>query len=118
MSLKKDGTIIILSSPSGAGKTTLANLLSHKLDYYISVSHTTREPRANEIHGQHYYFTNKKNFEQLIKKNKFLEHAQVFKNLYGTSKEIVFDKLSNGKNVIFDIDWQGAEQIRKKKLKI
>ena len=116
MSLKKDGMMIILSSPSGAGKTTLANLLSKKLKFHISVSHTTRKPRPREIHSKHYFFVKKKEFNKLISKKKFLEHAKVFKNFYGTSKDNVFKKLKKGKDVIFDIDWQGTKQIKQKKL--
>ena len=116
MSLKKDGMMIILSSPSGAGKTTLANLLSKKLKFHISVSHTTRKPRPREIHSKHYFFIKKKEFNKLISKKKFLEHAKVFKNFYGTSKDNVFKKLKKGKDVIFDIDWQGTKQIKQKKL--
>ncbi len=117
MSLKKDGLMIILSSPSGAGKTTLANLLSKKLDLYISVSHTTRKPRANEVNSKHYYFIQEKEFNELIKDKKFLEYAKVFKNFYGTIKDNIFKKLDSGNDVIFDIDWQGTEQIKIQKLK-
>ncbi len=116
MSLKKDGMMIILSSPSGAGKTTLTRLLSKELKFHISISYTTRKPRPKEVHSKHYFFVKKKEFNKLIRKNKFLEHAKVFKNFYGTSKENVFEKLKNGKDVIFDIDWQGTKQIKKKKL--
>ena len=117
MSLKKDGMMIILSSPSGAGKTTLANQLSKKFNYHISVSHTTRKPRSKEINAKHYFFVKKEEFNQLIIEKKFLEYAKVFKNYYGTSKQNVFKKLKDGKDVIFDIDWQGTKQIKKKKLK-
>ena len=116
MSLKKRGTIVILSSPSGAGKTTLVKLLSEKKNFFISVSHTTRTPRSNEINGIDYFFVNKKNFQKLIDDNEFLEFAKVFDNYYGTSKKTVIKKLNEGDNVIFDIDWQGTEQIIKKKL--
>ena len=116
MSSQNDGIIVILSSPSGAGKTTLVKLLSQRKNFNISVSHTTREPRSNESEGKDYFFINNKEFENLIKNNQFLEHAKVFNNLYGTSKKPVIDLLSSGKNVIFDIDWQGTEQIIKKKL--
>ena len=108
--------MIVLSSPSGAGKTTLVKLLSKKKNFYISVSHTTRKPRLNEIEGKDYFFVKEKQFKKLIKNNKFLEYATVFKNLYGTTKEQVIIKLSNGKNVLFDIDWQGTEQIKSQKL--
>ena len=116
MSLKKRGTMVILSSPSGAGKTTLVKLLSEKKNFYISVSHTTRTPRSNEINGIDYFFINKKSFQKLVDENEFLEFAKVFDNYYGTSKENVIKKLNDGNNVIFDIDWQGTEQIIKKKL--
>ena len=108
--------MVILSSPSGAGKTTLVKLISKKKDYYISVSHTTRTPRSNEIDGIDYFFVNINQFQQLINKNEFLEYAKVFENYYGTSKKNIIDKLNQGKNVIFDIDWQGTEQILKCKL--
>jgi len=116
MSLKKRGTMVILSSPSGAGKTTLVKLLSEKKNFYISVSHTTRTPRSNELNGIDYFFINKKSFQKLVDGNEFLEFAKVFDNYYGTSKENVIKKLNDGNNVIFDIDWQGTEQIIKKKL--
>jgi len=117
MSSQNDGIIVILSSPSGAGKTTLVKLLSQRKNFNISVSHTTREPRSNEIEGKDYFFINNKEFENLIKNNQFLEHAKVFNNLYGTSKKPVIDLLSSGKNVIFDIDWQGTKQIKSQNIK-
>ena len=116
MSSAKDGTMIILSSPSGAGKTTLTKKISAKDNFTVSISHTTRPPRTNEINGKDYIFVDKEDFNQLIKNNQFLEHAEVFKNFYGSGKEKVYEELSNGKNVVFDIDWQGTEQIKKKKL--
>ena len=116
MSLKKRGTMVILSSPSGAGKTTLVKLLSEKKNFFISVSHTTRTPRSNELNGIDYFFINKISFQKLIDENEFLEFAKVFDNYYGTSKKTIIKKLNEGKNVIFDIDWQGTEQIIKKKL--
>ena len=116
MSLNKRGIMIVLSSPSGAGKTTLVKLLSKKKNFYISVSHTTRKPRLNEIEGKDYFFVKEKQFKKLIKSNKFLEYAKVFKNLYGTTKDQVIKKLSIGENVLFDIDWQGTEQIKSQKL--
>lgn len=117
MAEKKAGVIVILSSPSGAGKTTLVKKISKRQKYKISISHTTRKPRANEKNGRDYFFINKKEFKELIKKKKFLEHAKVFKNFYGSLKENVISKLENGDDVIFDIDWQGTSQIKKKKLK-
>ena len=112
----KDGIIIILSSPSGAGKTTLVKKISLLNNFVISISHTTRIPRSNEVHGKDYFFITKEEFKKLIDNNELLEHAEVFKNLYGSSKQFVFDNLKKGKNVIFDIDWQGTEQIKQKKL--
>ena len=108
--------MIILSSPSGAGKTTLVKLLSKKKNFSVSISHTTRTPRSNEIDGKDYFFIDKVKFQKLIEENKFLEFAKVFDNYYGTSKKNIFSKLNEGNNVIFDIDWQGTEQIIKKKL--
>ena len=116
MSSIKDGMIVILSSPSGAGKTTLVKKISLENNFHISISHTTRPPRTNEINGKDYFFVDNENFEILIKKDEFLEYAKVFENFYGSSKQAVIKNLDNGKNVIFDIDWQGAEQIKKKKL--
>ena len=116
MSSTKDGAMVILSSPSGAGKTTLVKKISLANNFKISISHTTRPPRTNEINGEDYFFVNKDKFEILIKKKEFLEYAKVFENYYGSSKQAVIKNLDNGKNVIFDIDWQGSEQIKKKKL--
>jgi len=116
MSIQKDGIMVILSSPSGAGKTTLVKLLSKNKNFQISVSHTTREPRHNEVPELDYYFINKEKFENLIKNEEFLEYAKVFNHLYGTTRTPVIEKLEKGKNVIFDIDWQGADQIKNKKL--
>ena len=115
--MKKDGIMVILSSPSGAGKTTLVKLLSEKKRFQISISHTTRKPRINEIDGKDYYFVNHEYFQQSIKNLEFLEYAEVFKNFYGTKKDPVIKFLKDGKNVIFDIDWQGTKQIREKNLK-
>ena len=116
MSTHKDGIMVILSSPSGAGKTTLVKLLSKNNNFNISISHTTRKPRINEVKNRDYYFVNKEEFENLIKKDEFLEYAKVFNHFYGTSKTPVIENLKNGKNVIFDIDWQGTEQIKSKEL--
>ena len=112
----KDGIILVLSSPSGAGKTTLVKLLSKNRDFHISISHTTRKPRINEIQDKDYHFVDNNEFKNLIKKGEFLEYAKVFNHLYGSTKTPVINNLKNGKNVIFDIDWQGAEQIKNKKL--
>ena len=116
MPSEKDGVMIILSSPSGAGKTTLANLLSKKKNYVVSISHTTRNPRPGETNNKDYYFVNDNEFQRLIKNEEFLEYAKVFNNFYGTTRTPVIDNLNKGKNVLFDIDWQGADQIKNKKL--
>ena len=108
--------MIILSSPSGAGKTTLVKLLAKKKKFNVSISHTTRKPRSKEIHNNDYYFVNQLKFETLIKNEEFLEYAMVFNHLYGTTRTPVIERLEKGENVIFDIDWQGADQIRNKKL--
>ena len=116
MPTSNDGIMIILSSPSGAGKTTLVNLLSKENNFEISVSHTTRQPRSNEIPTKDYYFVSDEEFKRLIKNEEFLEYAKVFNNYYGTTITPIIDKLTKGKNVLFDIDWQGADQIKNKKL--
>ena len=109
--------MIILSSPSGAGKTTLVKLLSERKGFVTSISHTTRTPRSNEVDGKDYYFVNNEKFEKMIRNNEFLEYAKVFKNFYGTTKSNIFKELDKGNNVIFDIDWQGTNQIISQKLK-
>jgi len=116
MPSQNDGVMIILSSPSGAGKTTLVKKLSKLDNYEISISHTTRQPRANEIQDEDYYFVGEEEFKRLIKNEEFLEYAKVFKNYYGTTRTPVIDNLNKSKNVLFDIDWQGADQIKNKKL--
>ena len=116
MPSEQDGVMIILSSPSGAGKTTLVNLLSKLNNFEISISHTTRKPRHTEKADKDYFFVNEIDFERLIKNQEFLEYAKVFNNYYGTTRTPVIDKLNKGKNVLFDIDWQGADQIKNKKL--
>ena len=108
--------MVILSSPSGAGKTTLVKLLSKDKKFYISTSHTTRKARSSEVADKDYYFVNHEKFEGLIKNEEFLEYARVFNHLYGTTRTPVIEKLEKGENVIFDIDWQGADQIKNKKL--
>ena len=115
MPTENDGIMIILSSPSGAGKTTLVNLLSKEKNFEVSISHTTRQPRPNEVDKKDYYFVMKK-FKRLIKNEEFLEYAKVFNNYYGTTRTPVIDNLNKGKNVLFDIDWQGADQIKNKRL--
>ena len=116
MPINNDGVMIILSSPSGAGKTTLVSLLSKLENFEISISHTTRQPRSNEQPDKDYYFVNEEKFKRLISNEEFLEYAKVFNNFYGTTRTPVIDKLNKGKNVLFDIDWQGADQIKNKKL--
>ena len=116
MPSSKDGIMVILSSPSGAGKTTLVNLLSKQDNFEISISHTTRKPRPGEIPNKDYFFVNDAEFKRLINNQEFLEYAKVFKNYYGTTRTPVIDNLTKGKNVLFDIDWQGADQIKNKKL--
>ena len=116
MPSNQDGVMVILSSPSGAGKTTIVNLLSKLNNFDISISHTTRKPRPNEVPNKDYYFVNDLEFKRLINNQEFLEFAKVFNNFYGTTRTPVIDKLNKGINVLFDIDWQGADQIKNKKL--
>ena len=116
MPLEKDGVMIILSSPSGAGKTTLVKMLSKMDNFDVSISHTTRKPRPSETSNKDYFFTDQTEFKRLINNQEFLEYAKVFDNLYGTTRTPVIDKLNKGINVLFDIDWQGADQIKNKKL--
>jgi len=117
MSSFKKGEIFILSSRSGAVKTTLVKKISKNRNFSVSVSHTTRLPRPNEKNGKDYFFISKNNFKKLIKKGEFLEHAKVFDNYYGSSKKLVNEKINKGKNIVFDIDWQGTRQIKNKSLK-
>ncbi len=112
MPSENDGLMIVLSSPSGAGKTTLVKMLSKIDNYEISISHTTRQPRHNEKNNKDYFFVNKDEFKRLINNQEFLEYAKVFNNYYGTTRTPVIDRLNKGKNVLFDIDWQGADQIK------
>ena len=116
MPIENDGIMVILSSPSGAGKTTLVNLLSKQKNFEVSISHTTRKPRPTETQNKDYFFVQNLEFQRLIKNEEFLEYAKVFDNYYGTTRTPVIDKLDKGKNVLFDIDWQGADQIKNKKL--
>ncbi len=105
--------MVILSSPSGAGKTTITKKIQQKYNTFkISVSHTTRKPRQNEVDGVDYHFISKKDFEKLIDKNEFYEYANIFGNYYGTLKKTV-DDLSKKNDIIFDIDWQGTQQLSK-----
>lgn len=106
------GIMIVLSSPSGAGKTTLTrSLLADNPDMAMSVSATTRKPRPGEVDGTDYFFIDKDRFSSMIDKDQFLEHARVFDNYYGTPSEPVFSALEDGRDVLFDIDWQGAQQL-------
>ncbi|MBD1168233.1 guanylate kinase [Pelagibacterales bacterium SAG-MED06] len=116
MPSENEGIMIVLSSPSGAGKTTLVKMLSNMDNYEISISHTTRQPRPKEINDKDYYFVNENDFKRLINNQEFLEYAKVFNNFYGTTRTPVINRLNKGKNVLFDIDWQGADQIKNKKL--
>jgi len=112
------GMMIVVSSPSGVGKTTLVRLLVERnKNFEISISNTTRAPRKNEIEGKDYYFINEEKFNDLIKIKSFYEFTTVFNNLYGTLKDPVIKNLSQGKDVLFDIDWQGSEKIKRLKLK-
>ena len=116
MPSEQDGVMIILSSPSGAGKTTLVKMLSKLDNFEISISHTTRQPRPYETANEDYFFVDESEFKRLIKNEEFLEYAKVFSNFYGTTRTPVIGKLNKGKNVLFDIDWQGADQIKNKNL--
>ncbi|MDP2636236.1 MAG: guanylate kinase [Pseudoalteromonas sp.] len=108
------GNLFILSAPSGAGKSSLINaLLAKHADMKVSVSHTTRSPRPGEDNGVHYHFVSVDEFKSLIDKNDFFEWAQVFDNYYGTSKQAIEEQLAAGIDVFLDIDWQGAQQMRK-----
>ncbi len=111
-----DGTLFIVSGPSGAGKTTLINTVREQLEpigikLYFSVSHTTRKPRSGEVDGKSYYFVSEERFRDMIARGEFLESAFVHEQLYGTSKKEVVDRLNRGEDVILDIDYQGAKQI-------
>lgn len=112
-SLSKDGLMVVLSSPSGAGKTTLTRgLVASDQKFVPSVSVTTRKKRQDEIEGKDYYFISENKFQNMLVENKFLEYAEVFGNFYGTPKEQTFELLKSGKDVVYDIDWQGAEQLK------
>ena len=108
------GNLYIIAAPSGAGKTSLVRaLLAQEPSARFSISYTTRKQRPTEQHGRDYFFVDKPNFENMVAAGEFLEHAQVFDNYYGTSKSQVKELLAQGANVILEIDWQGAQQIRK-----
>lgn len=111
------GNLYIVSAPSGAGKSSLISALLQQQPSYemqVSISHTTRQPRPNEEHGKHYYFVDHQEFERLIAEDAFLEYAEVFGNYYGTSLPMIERSLKQGIDVFLDIDWQGAQQVRKK----
>ncbi len=115
--LMAQGTLYIVSAPSGAGKSSLIQALLKTQPLYdtqVSVSHTTRQPRPGEVHGEHYFFVNHDEFKEMISRDAFLEHAEVFGNYYGTSREAIEQVLATGVDVFLDIDWQGAQQIRQK----
>jgi guanylate kinase len=114
MATEKKGMMFILSSPSGVGKTTLTKKIAkNNTNFKISISHTTRKPRPNEINGEDYFFVDEKEFNSLIDNNDFFEHAKIFDNYYGTLKSPVIELLKSGKDVLFDIDWQGTQQLKK-----
>ena len=113
MILKEKSMMIVLSSPSGAGKTTLTRKLQkNNSNFHISISYTTRQPRSNEVNGKDYYFVSRSEFEKLIQNKSFYEYATIFENYYGTPKEPVVKLLSSGKDILFDIDWQGTQQLK------
>ena len=117
LSLSEKGVLVILSSPSGAGKTSIARaLVEENKNFLFSVSATTRKSRPGEVNGREYHFLTVDEFRERINDGQFLEHAKVFGNLYGTPLEPVMESISNGKNLIFDVDWQGGKQIRSSSL--
>ena len=108
------GMMLVLSSPSGAGKTTLSRmLLTEEHNIALSISVTTRARRPGEVHGRHYHFVDRKKFDQMVKAGELLEYAEVFGNFYGTPKQPVEKALKHGRDVLFDVDWQGTKQLRK-----
>ena len=114
ISNKHTGKLFTIAAPSGTGKTSLVTALVNSVEnLYVSVSYTTRAPRADEIDGLNYFFVDKSTFERMIDEKDFLEYAQVFHHYYGTSKSQVQHELASGKNVILEIDWQGVQQIHK-----
>ena len=114
MLIEKKGMMFVLSSPSGAGKTTLTKKIAESnSNFTISISYTTRKARPNEINGKDYHFVTTEKFNSLVKENNFFEHANIFDNYYGTHKKTVLGLLSKGKDVLFDIDWQGTQQLKK-----
>ena len=114
MAKEKRGMMFVLSSPSGAGKTTLTKKIAeNNKNFTISISHTTRKPRHNEINGRDYKFVSVQEFNTLVKENNFFEYANIFGNYYGTLKKPVLELLSLGRDVLFDIDWQGTQQLKR-----
>ena len=114
MAKEKRGMMFVLSSPSGAGKTTLTKKIAeNNKNFTISISHTTRKPRPNEINGRDYKFVSVQEFNTLVKENNFFEYANIFDNYYGTPKKPVLELLSLGRDVLFDIDWQGTQQLKR-----
>ena len=114
MTSSNGGIMLVLSSPSGAGKTTITKKIQQKYqNFKISVSHTTRKPRSNEVEGVDYFFVSHEEFEKKISKNEFYEYAKIFDNFYGTSREAVNELLNKNNNILFDIDWQGTQQLSK-----
>ena len=114
MAKEKRGMMFVLSSPSGAGKTTLTKKIAeNNKNFTISISHTTRKPRSNEINGRDYKFVSVQEFNTLVKENNFFEYANIFDNYYGTLKKPVLELLSLGRDVLFDIDWQGTQQLKR-----
>jgi guanylate kinase len=115
LNVKRRGLLFVLSSPSGAGKTTISRaLLARNTDLSVSVSVTTREPRPGEVNGKDYHFVAKDKFDQMVMQNELLEHAKVFRNHYGTPLDPVKQALDNSQDIIFDIDWQGTQQLKQK----
>ena len=113
MAIQKTGSLFIISAPSGAGKTSLVKALVAKLhNLSVSTSYTTRKPRSGEKDGHDYFFVEKEKFKAMINHNAFLEYARVFDNYYGTSRQSIDDKLQQGQNIILEIDWQGARQVK------
>ena len=114
MAKEKRGMMFVLSSPSGAGKTTLTKKIAeNNKNFTISISHSTRKPRPNEINGRDYKFVSEQEFNTLVKENNFFEYANIFGNYYGTLKKPVLELLSLGRDVLFDIDWQGTQQLKR-----
>jgi len=115
MEISRKGLMLILSSPSGAGKTTISRkVLEAQKGLFMSVSATTRKMRANEVDGKDYYFVSEEKFQEMAGKGEFLEHANVFGNNYGTPAKPVYERLARGEDVLFDIDWQGTMQLKEK----